>query len=332
MAVSRRGFLGMLIGASILAAETGFGAPKKAVKGSASAKAKAQPVKKRQPETAKKKIISAPQKEVLPLSKTFSQADAQMLMDAYFPILKVNEAEKLHFYHRKGDKVTVGYGTNVESNSGYLAGVVIYHQNKALTPEERTDFFNKMKTMSNADLAGYTISKDDAKKMAVQGMTDAIQALTQKFATVSNPKFFHRMPLCMQALCLDVFYNVGRKGFAGYPKFQAAIRSKNYDEALKQSVVYVDKKKKITNEKREWMKKRLLAVMRLVQGHPTMSWAEMAILVKRDYEKNTPALMRLLSRSNLEGELSMAKGELSLLAIKRREMEQKRAINLAQSR
>ena len=291
MLVTRKGFLGLLASAGILAAEAKTTVPFK--KG---------PIIRPTKPTPKKAPVSAP-----------APTKGQLLIDSYLPILKVNEGESLTFYHKTGDKVTVGYGTNVESNQGYLSDVSIYFKGKALTQEQRKTFFKEMAAKTQDDLAQYSITAADAKKMAVKGMREAITSLEKTFATAKKADFFHSLPLCMQALCLDVFYNVGKDGFKKFSKFQAAIRGQNYDEAVKQSVVYTNTAKRTTNIKREWMKKRLLSVMRIVQANPKITPSALTQLITRDYEQKTPLMMRLLQRSNLAGELSMAKGELTHL-------------------
>ncbi|MBR6412839.1 MAG: hypothetical protein IKS41_06755 [Alphaproteobacteria bacterium] len=277
MAITRRGFLGLLVSAGVMAAEA-------------------------RPAPAPKTAASpAPQQK--PLSS------GSLLIDSYLPILKVNEGKSLHFYHKKGDKVTVGYGTNVESNPGYLSGVPIFCNGKVLTPVERRTFLATMAAKTKDDLAKYSIRASDAQKMAIMGMRDAILSLVSTFATPRDKNFFHNLPLCMQALCVDVFYNVGRGNFEKFPKFQSAIRRKDFDEAVKESVVYVDKETRQTNKKREWMKKRLLAVMRVVQANPAVKTDALTQIIEQDYIRNTPLTTRVLGRSNLEGELSMARGE-----------------------
>ena len=293
MDVSRRGFLGMLLSAGVMSVE---------------AKSK-----------LAKKVVAAPATPVItPKEIPNLAAKEKILMDSFLPILKVNEGESFSFYHRSGDKVTVGYGTNVEDNIRYLDNVPIFFKGKELSAEERRAFLSTMTSKSNSDLAKYTIRPADAEKMARRGMKEAISDLAQVFKNGNGTSAFYDLPLCMQALCLDVFYNVGRGNFAEYKKFQAAIRERRFDSAVKQSIVYVDADKH-TNLKREWMKKRLLAVMRLVQAHPTLQPMLIKKLVEQDYNRSTPATTRTLKQSNLAGEISMALGELALIRLRQQE-------------
>ena len=302
MPFTRRGFLGLLASAGIFAAEARSLPQSKA----SPAKPAAKPVQR---------TTTLPSSDLL---------KGRLLIDSYLPILKVNEGEKLNFYHKPGDKVTVGYGTNVESNPSYLSDVTIYYRGKPLMPAGKKVFLATMAKKNQTDLAQYTITAEDAKKMAIRGMRDSIPKLAKVFATPKNPASFYGLPLCMQALCLDIFYNVGSANFEKFKKFKAAIQRQDFDTAVKESVVYVDKKKKTTNFKREWMKKRLLAVTRLVQKNSNLRADALERLVTQNYEQTTPLSVRILQRSNLKGELSMAIGELTQIRLQRREKERAR--------
>lgn len=52
--------------------------------------------------------------------------DEKLLMDSYFPTLVQNEKERLAFYRDCRNKVTVGYGTNVQDNPAALSDVPIF--------------------------------------------------------------------------------------------------------------------------------------------------------------------------------------------------------------
>ena len=119
MSITRRGFLGLLASAGIMAAE-------------------ARPIPR------EKQTTSKPASSVKPSPSVNGMPKGQLLIDHYFPILKFNEGEKLHFYHRSNDSVTVGYGTNVESHSDWLSDVTIYFRGRAITKEEKKSFISTM--------------------------------------------------------------------------------------------------------------------------------------------------------------------------------------------
>ena len=142
MPFTRRGFLGLLASAGIFAAEARSLPQSKA----SPAKPAAKPVQR---------TTTLPSSDLL---------KGRLLIDSYLPILKVNEGEKLNFYHKPGDKVTVGYGTNVESNPSYLSDVTIYYRGKPLMPAGKKVFLATMAKKNQTDLAQYTITAEDAKK------------------------------------------------------------------------------------------------------------------------------------------------------------------------
>jgi hypothetical protein len=114
MNITRRGFLGLLLGAG------------------AAAMAQANPITRILQESSNtdpKKKPATPE---------------ELLVESFFPALKLNEGEKFYFYLCSAKKVTVGYGTNTEDNPNALTNVSIFCDKKPLTAAERTVFFQKM--------------------------------------------------------------------------------------------------------------------------------------------------------------------------------------------
>ena len=139
-----------------------------------------------------------------------------LLIDSFFPTLAQNEGERLHFYRCARKKVTIGYGTNVQDNPSALTGVSVLHKGQVLTPAQLKSFLDSMKDLTKAQLKKYTVSKTDAKKMAVTGMRTQIQELARRLTDDKTKKsIFFGLPLCMQALCLDISYNIGIEKFIG---------------------------------------------------------------------------------------------------------------------
>ena len=193
--------------------------------------------------------------------------DKDLLISSFFPMLAMNEKEVLYFYRDKNKNVTVGYGSNVQSDRSLLSDVSIYHKNKKLTAQEKKKFCDTMTSKSDADLADYTVLRDDAKKMAKVKMNQFITELSTIFSDVKTKKsFFFDIPLCMQALCLDIMYNVGITGFSKFVKFREAVGRRDYVTATRESCVYVNTQQKITNQHRERRKQRLIRIMNIVQN------------------------------------------------------------------
>ena len=235
-----------------------------------------------------------------------NQSEKDILLDAYLPILKLNEQLKLHFYRCSKRKVTVGYGSNVEKNSGLLTNVTIFYSGKPLNAAQKKLFLSSMTSKTDAELKQYTISAHDAEKLMRTFAENAITKISQTFTDSKTKKSsFYDLPLCMQALCLDIFYNVGEEGFKGYKKFQAALKAKNYTQALKESVVYTNKTLRKTNKEREYRKKRLLAVMQIVQKYANNPAGDIIHHVQQD---NARHQLPNYPQSVLDQQLSIEKG------------------------
>ena len=239
--------------------------------------------------------------------------DRRLLIDSFFPMLEMNEKEVLHFYRDTKKKITVGYGSNVQANPSLLSNVTIYHKKKKLTPEEKKVFLSTMASKSKSDLSNYHISQDDAKKMATTTMD---QFLTSLSTTFTNPKtkksFFFELPLCMQALCLDIIYNVGSDGFAKFVKFKKAITARDFSTATKESLVYTDVKNKKFNKNRERLKKRLIRIMKIVQDNFQKKSPQIFASLQADYRAQVPLKIRLLrGPKECRSEALLAEGELT---------------------
>ena len=233
------------------------------------------------------------------------QLENDILLDAFLPVLKLNERLKLHFYRCPKRKVTVGYGSNVEKNPDLLTGVTIFHSGKPLNPNQKRLFLSSFATKTDRELQQYRISVKDANRLMNVFARRAITSIAQHFTDPkTNQSFFYDMPLCMQALCLDIFYDVGEDGFKEYKKFRAALKAKNYELALKESVVYTDKKTRHTHKEREYRKKRMMAVMRIAQKYADKPIGDIARYIQQD---NTLHRLPNYSRSALEQQLSIEK-------------------------
>ena len=246
-------------------------------------------------------------------ARTDGLRDKELLISSFFPMLVMNEKEVLYFYRDKNKNVTVGYGTNVQSNSAILSGVEIYHKNKKLTATEKKSFIDTMTSKSDAVLSDYTVSREDDKKMAKEKMDEFITELSSVFLNSATKKTaFFDIPLCMQALCLDIMYNVGVTGFSKFVKFKEAIRKRDYVKATDESKVYVNTKTKATNKNRERVKKRLIRVMNIVQNNQNKTPEQISALLKADYKKQVPLQVQI-TRGSMEQkcENSLAKGELT---------------------
>ncbi len=274
MNISRRGFLGVLFGA-------GVGAVAKAA-------------------------VPAPLREMIPEHEVTPE---QLLVAAYFPTLKVNEGEKLHFYRCSARKVTVGYGTNVETNSKALADVAVFKKGVKLSKFGKALFMRKMKKMSDEELKQYTVQRSDAVKMAWKDTVQSIKTLQKTLVGKDKESYFFNLPLCMQALALDVFYNLGPAGFRKYKKFQAALKTGNFAGAVRESRVYTNKKTKKVNVRREAYKKRSLDVMNVVRLNVALPLPQILNLVAQSHVKAAPKENPLDREVNLKAEAALAVGE-----------------------
>lgn len=297
--------------------------------------------------------VSKNSKKPLPdLNPKLEIADeTQLLMDSYFPLLKLNEGENFSFYRCARKKVSVGYGTNFEANPHWFRDIPLYYKGKKLSQKEAINVYTKMTKMSDEELENYTIQPQDARALADKGMKFFIGKLQDQ---IQNPKtkesVFFELPLCMQALALDVMYNVGvgyysekekkHKGFMAYKKFKAALLSRDFETAMKESKVYVDKNAKTVNLNRERRKKRLYRVMKIVQANKN-NLNMIPQLICQDYDATVPAVSirkrwgipypyfeKALNRDpDLTCELSMAQGEYCHI-----KLYQKRALEAIKSK
>ena len=242
----------------------------------------------------------------------------EMIVKYFLPMLKRNEdAEKednepanFQFYCKSEDKVTVGYGVNIEANSSLLDDVSVYHNGKKLSDQERKTFLDTAAKKDNDTLAQYTITAEDAEYLTKKAMVAELRNTARILSDANGKTFLYDLPFCMQALAFDICYNVGQGHFKEYKKFKAALLARDYDKALKESLVYTNKKKKTTNKRREWAKKRLLDIMRLVQKNSSTDPKNIRQLLQQDYDANTPYSRRLLNRhTKFSHEISIATAE-----------------------
>ena len=246
---------------------------------------------------------ASPQKGTTPPAPTVSaeppaklpgmEYDIKLLTDSFFPMLRLNEGESFKFYKDSKGIVTVGYGSNVQGNPKRLAGVPVYFQGKPLSAEARKLFIATMKDKTPWMLSQYSITKADAVKMAHADMKKSILHLRRVF---SDPKtkqsYFFDLPLCMQALCLDVLYNVGAAKFEKFIKFKGALKNRNFALATRESKVYTDKSKGAVNKGRERRKNRLFRIMCVIDDNPKYTGAQLISAVREDYKKSVPLLTR----------------------------------------
>ncbi len=241
--------------------------------------------------------------------------DVQLLMNRFFPLLKINEGEKIQFYLCSSDKVSVGYGTNMEANQSWFQDVLLSYDGKKLSQKESQKSYDKMKALSKAlaekceklkkgtigkkevekerkmvkaELARYAIQPLDALRLAEKGMRSFIGMLEKQIVNPKTKKsVLFELPFCMQALALDVMYQIGPAKFTNYKKFKAALLARDFDTATKESKVYLNKEKKTVSLNRERRKKRLLRVMKIVQTNKNNP-ACIPNLIKEDYCQNVP--------------------------------------------
>lgn len=243
--------------------------------------------------------------------------DVRLLMTCFFPMLRINEGELFHFYLCSSNKVSVGYGTNMEANTDWFQNVSLSRDGKKLSQEESQKCYDKMKALSKAlaekyeklkkgtiskkevekerkivktELVRYTIQPMDALKLVEKGMKSFIGVLEKQIVNPKTKKsVFFDLPLCMQALALDIMYQIGPNRFEKYKKFKAALLARDFETATKESKVYLNKEKKTVSLDRERRKKRLIRVMKI-------AWANkekprlLKSLIEKDYAQNVPAL------------------------------------------
>lgn len=222
MAISRRGFLGLLLSGGV-----------------------ATVAKASSPISTVLKSNSTPSKQ--------SATPEQLLIASYFPSLKANEGEVFNFYRCSAGKITVGYGTNVEDNPDIMKGVRLFYSPDG-TPEHKYPIMEKDKNaflqrirnkanISEETLKKYFIAPEDAKRIAENHLHTFIDGLRTKYL----PNLF-KIPIAMQALALDVCYNVGLGKFEQFKNFRAALNSGDYETVVKESSVKV---KNIWREERK---------------------------------------------------------------------------------
>jgi len=234
-----------------------------------------------------------------------------ILWRAYFPMLKQNEGEKLTFYRCAQNKATVGYGINVQSDPKQLDGITVCYRGKPLSAGQRALFIKGLKDKTAKDLAKYSISRADAEKMAKRTTCAAIKSLEETF----TGKRFLDLPVPMQALALDIFYNVGSAAFAKYKKFKKALETNNFVQASSESTVYIGSGK--TNKAREQRKKRLLNLTQIIQKNANKPLKTIQELAAQDYQKNTPKLVQVLNgRTDRACEDALIRGELERRQLK----------------
>jgi hypothetical protein len=161
---------------------------------------------------------------------------------------------------------------------------------KARNKKKITDkAYQKERKSVETKLAKYTIQPQDAKKLADRGMRYFIGQLESRFKNPkTNQSCFFDLPFCMQGLALDIMYQIGPGKFDQYKKFKAALLARDFETAVKESKVYIDKKAKTVSLDRERRKKRLLRVMKITQAHKNNPEA-IPSLIKEDYCQNVPA-------------------------------------------
>ena len=284
MDITRRGFLGLLASTALVGCSEGAVLPKK---------------------TSRTPTGLSPQEE--------------RLVKYFFPMLKRNEDNKKEdappadfpFFHKKGDKVTVGYGVNVEDNHALLGDIDIYHGGKKLSDTEKQTFLDNITTKSNSDLEKYTIKAEDAEYLGKKALVAEIRNTARILTDPNNKPFLQDLPFCMQALAVDICYNVGQGKFRNYKKFRAALLARDYDKALSESVVYTNKETKDTNKRREWSKKRLVDIMRLVQRNASLGKGKINQILQQDYNANTSFVRQAMNRhTKFSHEILIAAGEL----------------------
>ena len=244
--------------------------------------------------------------------------DNLLLLDSMLETLKLNEGFHLEFYRCTADKVTVGCGSNVQSNPRLLDGVTIYRSGKALTDDDRKKFLDGMKTVSKSDLAKYTVSREDATKMARQFFKTIVPEACRFLSRDDGKTFFYDMPLCMQALAMDVLYNVGDGEFRKFKKFKAALARKDYSGATDEAKVYTNKEKKEVNKNRERRKQRMRDIMRLVQNRSDRPTKEILAALEADCLKQLKGKMDSAScQKEIKCEKLLAIGEIEHIRMMR---------------
>ena len=243
----------------------------------------------------------------------------ERLVKYFFPMLKRNEDNKKEdnppaafpFFHKAGDKVTVGYGVNVQDNRILLGDIAIYYGGAKLSDAEKKTFLDSITAKDNSDLGKYTITAEDAEYLGKKALVAEIRNTARILTGPDGKPFLYDLPFCMQALAVDICYNVGQGKFGNYKKFRAALLARDYDKALSESVVYTNKKTKDTNKRREWSKKRLVNIMRVVQQNASQGKEKIDQLLRQDYDANTSFVRQTMNRhTKFWHESLIAAGEL----------------------
>ena len=261
---------------------------------------------------------SAPTKTPPKSPAVSPKAFEDILVQAYLPTLKLNEAELLHFKRISEKELSVGYGSNILALPGLLDHINVFHNGKAMAEKDRRAFARNIASKTDAELKTYTVVAADAEKIALEYSRHSVQELKKIFDTVKGGKAFFDMPLCMQVLALDVYYNLPPAKFKKYVNFQAALNAGDYAKAVEESRVWANIEKRIVNEERERRKQRLYDVMCIVQNHPTETLAQLNERVDAVYREKTPALTRkLIGKKDLTALHMLIEGSVRWAALKR---------------
>lgn len=190
-----------------------------------------------------------------------------------------------------------------------------------------------MTSKTKAELKQYTISRTKATIMSLKDMHNRILNLRHLFRDDKTQKpIFFDLPVCMQALCLDVIYNRGIAGFTReYKKFQAAIKRRDFPTAVKESKIYVNAAKRVVNTYRERRKQRFLRILNIVRENKDTSILVIQKKLSQDYVANVPVLVRLLNGTeDMRSEQALAHGEMEHMRLQK-ERTQKVAVERAKT-
>lgn len=161
-----------------------------------------------------------------------------------------------------------------------------------------------------AELKQFTIQLCDAEKMARTDMSKTFNCLERTCVDPDTKKsYFSDLPICMQIMTLDIYYNIGGPKFDNYQKYQAALRRGDFATATKESTVYTNPVKKEVNINRELRKQRSLAVMNIVQNNYKKNISEILKLIAQDHNQAKLNEKPGDRKVNLEAEASLAFGE-----------------------
>jgi len=241
-------------------------------------------------EQSKEELPKAEPVHTEKMSQAALQAQHEFILTrAYLPLMKLNEGEKLYFYRCTAKKVTVGYGSNIQDNPNLLKGVTVYLNKTPLSDTQRNDFLKNCTSMSDTDLKKYTITRQDAEKMALKSTAQCVLDLKQ----VPSLKY-DLLPLSMQLMCLDIAYNVGKGGFLKYQNFCKWLNAGNFKKALSESTVYTDVKTHKVNQFREDRKQLLFEIHNCIASGNYQSCQAVLDHIKKTTKKANPCVYKLL--------------------------------------